>query len=82
MSVNDYLLKVDNPLVVPVNKKVRLITTANDVIHAWAVQSLGVRQDAILVLFVILGFGLKKKVTITANVPSYAAKSMLTCLYM
>ena len=47
MSVNDYLLKVDNPLVVPVNKKVRLITTANDVIHAWAVQSLGVRQDAI-----------------------------------
>ncbi len=47
MTVNDYLLKVDNPLVVPVNKKVRLITTANDVIHAWAVQSLGVRQDAI-----------------------------------
>jgi cytochrome c oxidase subunit II len=31
---NDYLLKVDNPMVVPVNKKVRIITTANDVIHA------------------------------------------------
>lgn len=45
--VNDYLLKVDNPLVVPVNKKVRIITTATDVIHAWMVPSFGVKQDAI-----------------------------------
>ena len=44
---DDYLLKVDNPLVVPVNRKVRIITTANDVIHAFAVPSLGVQQDAI-----------------------------------
>src|SRR5688572_1518522 len=44
---DDYLLKVDNPLVVPVNKKVRIITTANDVIHAWMVPSLAVKQDAI-----------------------------------
>ena len=44
---DDYLLKVDNPLVVPVNKKVRIITTANDVIHSWGVPSLGVKQDAI-----------------------------------
>jgi cytochrome c oxidase subunit 2 len=44
---DDYLLKVDNPLVVPVGKKVRVITTANDVIHAWMVPSLGVKQDAI-----------------------------------
>ena len=44
---DDYLLRVDNPLVVPVNKKVRVITTANDVIHAWGVPSLGVKQDAI-----------------------------------
>ena len=43
----DYLLKVDNPLVVPVNKKVRIITTANDVIHAWMVPALAVKQDAI-----------------------------------
>jgi cytochrome c oxidase subunit 2 len=43
----DYLLKVDNPLVVPVDKKVRIITTAEDVIHAFAVQSLGIQQDAI-----------------------------------
>lgn len=44
---DDYLLRVDNPLVVPVNKKVRIITTANDVIHAWFVPSFGVKQDAI-----------------------------------
>ncbi len=44
---DDYLLRVDNPLVVPVSKKVRIITTANDVIHAWGVPALGVKQDAI-----------------------------------
>ena len=44
---DNYLLKVDNPLVVPVNKKVRVITTANDVIHSWFVPQLGVKQDAI-----------------------------------
>ena len=46
-SVDDYLLKVDNPLVVPINKKVRVITTSNDVIHAWMVPAFGVKQDAI-----------------------------------
>ena len=46
-NVTDYLLKVDNPLVVPVNKKVRVILTAADVIHAWMVPSLAVKQDAI-----------------------------------
>jgi cytochrome c oxidase subunit 2 len=46
-SGDDYLLKVDNALVVPVGKKVRVITTANDVIHAFAVPSLGIKQDAI-----------------------------------
>ncbi len=44
---DDYLLKVDNPLVVPVDKKVRIVLTANDVIHAWMVPSFGVKQDAI-----------------------------------
>ena len=43
----NYLLEVDNELVVPVNKKVRIITTANDVIHAWAIPAFGVKQDAI-----------------------------------
>jgi len=44
---DNYLLKVDNPLVVPVDKKIRIITTANDVIHAWMVPAFGVKQDAI-----------------------------------
>lgn len=43
----DYLLKVDNPLVVPVGKKIRVITTANDVIHAFMVPAFGIKQDAI-----------------------------------
>jgi cytochrome c oxidase subunit 2 len=43
----NYLLEVDNPVVVPVGKKVRIITTANDVIHAWWVPALGIKQDAI-----------------------------------
>jgi cytochrome c oxidase subunit 2 len=46
-DIDNYLLKVDNPLVVPVDKKVRIITTANDVIHAWMVPAFGVKQDAI-----------------------------------
>ncbi len=43
----DYLLEVDEPLVVPVGRKVRLLLTANDVIHSWYVPALGVKQDAI-----------------------------------
>lgn len=43
----DYLLEVDNPVVVPVGKKVRVLTTANDVLHAWYVPALAVKQDAI-----------------------------------
>ena len=43
----DYLLEVDNPVVVPVGKKVRLLITANDVIHAWWVPELGMKRDAI-----------------------------------
>ncbi len=44
---DDYLLKVDNPLVVPVGKKIRIITTSTDVIHSFAVNSFGIKQDAI-----------------------------------
>ncbi|SOD42083.1 cytochrome c oxidase subunit 2 [Nitrosovibrio sp. Nv4] len=43
----NYLLEVDNPVVVPIGKKVRIIITANDVLHAWWVPALGVKQDAI-----------------------------------
>ena len=44
---DNYLLKVDHPLVVPVDKKIRIITTANDVIHSFMVPSFGIKQDAI-----------------------------------
>ncbi len=44
---HDYLLRVDNPLVVPVGKKIRIITTANDVIHSFMVPAFGIKQDAI-----------------------------------
>ena len=43
----DYLLKVDYPLVVPVGQKIRIITTANDVIHSFMVPAFGIKQDAI-----------------------------------
>ncbi len=46
-TVENYLLDVDNPLVVPVGAKVRLLMTANDVIHSWWVPELGGKKDAI-----------------------------------
>jgi cytochrome c oxidase subunit 2 len=42
-----YLLEVDQHLVVPVGKRIRILTTAGDVIHAWYVPAFGVKQDAI-----------------------------------
>jgi cytochrome c oxidase subunit II len=42
-----YLMEVDNEVVVPVGKKIRVVTTSTDVIHAWMVPSFGVKQDAI-----------------------------------
>ncbi len=46
-SVPHYLLDVDNPIVVPVHKKIRFVITSNDVIHSWWVPALGFKQDAI-----------------------------------
>jgi cytochrome c oxidase subunit 2 len=46
-AVPDYLLSVDNPMVVPVGKKVRILLTSQDVIHAWWVPNLAVKKDAI-----------------------------------
>jgi cytochrome c oxidase subunit 2 len=43
----NYLLEVDQPIVIPVGKKVRFLITANDVLHAWWVPQLGVKKDAI-----------------------------------
>ena len=46
-SVENYLLEVDNPVVVPRGAKVRLLLTSNDVIHAWWVPDLAIKKDAI-----------------------------------
>ncbi len=46
-STDNYLLEVDNPVVVPVGKKIRFLITADDVIHAWWVPALGLKKDAI-----------------------------------
>jgi len=46
-TVDHYLLSVDNEIVLPVNKKIRFLTTAADVIHAWWVPDLGWKRDAI-----------------------------------
>jgi cytochrome c oxidase subunit 2 len=46
-QVPNYLLEVDNPVVVPVGKKIRFLITANDVIHSWWVPDLGWKKDAI-----------------------------------
>lgn len=46
-AVDNYLLEVDNPLVVPVGKKIRFLLTSNDVIHAWWVPEFGWKRDAI-----------------------------------
>jgi len=46
-EVENYLLNVDEPVVVPVGKKIRFLLTSNDVIHAWWVPALGWKKDAI-----------------------------------
>jgi cytochrome c oxidase subunit 2 len=46
-TVDNYLLKVDNELVVPVDTKVRLLVTASDVVHAWWVPAFAVKKDAV-----------------------------------
>lgn len=46
-KTDHYLLEVDEPLVVPINKKVRFLVTANDVIHSWWVPEIAVKKDAI-----------------------------------
>ena len=44
---DNYLLEVDEPLVIPTNTKVRFLVTANDVIHSWWVPEIAVKRDAI-----------------------------------
>ena len=76
---DNYLLKVDNPLVVPVDKKVRIITTANDVIHAFMVPAFGIKQDAIPGFVATPGSVPRRLAISMASVPSCAARNMPTC---
>ena len=46
-TIDNYLRDVDNPLVVPVGAKVRILLTSNDVIHAWWVPDLAIKKDAV-----------------------------------
>ncbi|NNE38049.1 MAG: cytochrome c oxidase subunit II [Gammaproteobacteria bacterium] len=46
-KIENYLLEVDNPLVVPVNTRIRVLYTSNDVIHAWWIPELGIKHDAV-----------------------------------
>lgn len=43
----DYLLEVDHPLIVPINRKIRFLVTSNDVVHSWWVPALGIKRDGI-----------------------------------
>lgn len=44
---DNYLLEVDHPVVLPIKKKIRLLTTANDVIHSWWIPAFAVKKDAL-----------------------------------
>ncbi len=46
-TVENYLLEVDEPMVVPVNAKVRVLMTSNDVVHSWWVPDLAIKKDAV-----------------------------------
>ncbi len=46
-TVDNYLLEVDHPVVVPVGAKVRLLMTSNDVVHSWWVPDLAIKKDAV-----------------------------------
>jgi cytochrome c oxidase subunit 2 len=74
-----YLAEVDNPLVVPVNKKVRVITTANDVVHAWWVPAFGVKQDAYPGFVREIWFRAEKEGVYRGHAPSCAARSTRSC---
>ena len=73
------LLAVDNEMVVPVNKTVRVITTGADVIHAFAVPSFGIKIDAVPGGSTRPGSRRRGKASITASARNFAARTTLTC---
>jgi cytochrome c oxidase subunit 2 len=76
---NTYLMEVDNELVVPVNKKIRIVTTANDVIHAWMIPAFGVKQDAIPASCATRGSVPRRPASTVASAPSCAARNTRSC---
>ena len=73
------LLTVDNEVVVPVNKVVKVLITANDVLHAWALPSFGVKRDAVPGRINETWFKAEKVGHIMVNALSYVEYSMLLC---
>ena len=75
-----YLLEVDNEMVVPLGKKIRVITTAADVVHAWWIPALGAKQDAIPGFLRDTWFRAPSSLAPTgASAPSSAARSTASC---
>jgi cytochrome c oxidase subunit 2 len=74
-----YLLEVDNPMVVPVDTKVRVLITAGDVLHAWWVPALGVKQDAIPASCATAGSAPSRPASTAASARSSAARSTASC---
>jgi cytochrome c oxidase subunit 2 len=74
-----YLLEVDRPLVVPVGKKVRILTTANDVIHNWSVPAFAVKTDAVPGFLRDTWFRAEKEGTYRGQCSSFAARTTASC---
>ena len=72
-----YLMEVDNHMVVPVDKKVRVVLTAADVIHSWMIPDFGVKQDAIPASCATPGSAPNSPASTVASAPSSAAGSRL-----
>lgn len=76
-SEDEYLLATDNPVVVPVGKKVLVQVTATDVIHAWTIPAFAVKQDAVPGRIAQLWFSVDQEASISASAPSFAASTRL-----
>ena len=75
-----YLLDVDNPLVVPVNKRIRFLITSNDVIHSFWVPDFAVKKTPFQGLFTRVGQSSRNQEYIGANVQNCAARITDSCL--
>ena len=71
----NYLLEVDEPVVIPTGKRIRFLITANDVIHSWWMPDFAIKQDAIPGFPIQLGQLLKSLAFIEGSVQNYAEES-------